>query len=156
MAITNFYTVTIKLADAGVNVAYADENLDLQRESLLGGCHIHITDTGTAPQRQFILHGRGQPAYGLPPHPTDDWTEPLQGEESDHLYHLLSQIEVVFSPLGTVGRDGSWNTLNIVSRGIDMQFRWWVKPPEGWGSVGAVFEYAMELARRTYLISAEA
>ena len=156
MAVTNFYTVTIKLAHAGANFLYAEGNLNLPQENFLGDCYIHITETGTAAPRQFMLHGRGQPAYGLPPHPTNEWTEPLQAEEVDRLYQLLSQLTVPFSPLGTVGFDGSWSTLNIVSGNHDMHFRWWVDVPNGWESVGAVFDYAMEVAKRTYLMSAEA
>jgi hypothetical protein len=156
MAITSFYTVTIKLAHAGASSAYAEGNLDLPKENLFENSRIHIIETGTASQRQFILHGRGQPAYGLPPHSTNEWTEPLQTEESDHLYQLLSQLMVPFPPLGPVGFDGSWSTLNILSGSNDMHFRWWVDVPKGWESVGAVFDYAMELAKRTYLISAEA
>jgi hypothetical protein len=156
MAVTNFYTVTIELAHAGASVAYADANLASHQEDLWWTSHIRIAEAGTAPQRQFILHGRGQPAYGLPPHPTNEWTEPLSAEESDHLYQLLSRMTVAFSPLGRMGFDGSWHTLNIVSGHSNMHFRWWVEVPEGWESVGAVFDYAMELAERTYLISAGA
>jgi len=112
---------------------------------------IAIVHSVRAPGEGFSLHGRGKPAWDLPNVPSPEWCALLTAEETERLLALLGEIAVPFAPPRLAGFDGSWHILEIASGAHSIRLEWWVDLPSGWESVGAVYDHAVSLARRTYL-----
>lgn len=116
---------------------------------------IAITHPYRIPEEGFLLHGRGKPAWDLPNMPSPEWRASLIAEESDRLVALLEQLTVPYTPPRPAGFDGTWHILEIATGAHSMRLEWWVELPPGWESAGALYDYALTIARRTYLESLE-
>ena len=100
------------------------------------GCVITLVETWIESQRSFALYEGQLPFYTL-----DD-------NETDALLHLLGQLTLRVPWDSAVGFDGFTHTLTLKRPMSHAEFQWWVEVPQGWESVGAVFDYVMALAKR--------
>jgi hypothetical protein len=72
--------------------------------------------------------------------------------EADEFLHLLGQMAVKAPWEGpALGCDGCTYTLILNGPMSGVTFRWWVKIPAGWESIGAVADYVLHLAERVGL-----
>ena len=99
----------------------------------------------------FRLHGRGKPAWDLPTVPIPEWHAALAPEENDHLLALLADLVVPYAVPRGAGLDGTWHILEMSAGAHTIRLEWWVDPPPAWAQAGALYDYAVSLARRTYL-----
>ena len=114
---------------------------------------IVISQPLRTPGQGLGLHGRGKPAWDLPTVPSPEWRASLTSEETDHLLALLEELVVGYVAPRPTGFDGPWHILEIAAGAHTMRFEWWADIPPGWERAGALYDYALSLARRTYLAS---
>ena len=116
---------------------------------------IALTQSLRAPGQGFSLHGRGKPSWDLPSVPSPEWRASLPPEETGHLLALLEQLVVPYVAPRPSGLDGPWHILEIAAGAHGVRFEWWAELPPGWERAGALYDYALSLACRTYLASLE-
>lgn len=161
MPVTRFITCSIIMAGA--------DTLPLPEISEGGqDCVIRLVEASRAKQPQFTLHGyvrnRVLDFPALEQHRNYNagtgsviWSTALSAAEGVQLVALLEAVTVPLMATSFPGADGTWFTL-AVERGsfaASFRFSWWMKPPEGWESVGAVMGYILQLARNTFVTSAQ-
>ncbi|MFN8490010.1 MAG: hypothetical protein U0350_20655 [Caldilineaceae bacterium] len=161
MPVTRFVTCSIIMAGA--------TTLPLPEIGESGqDCVLRLVETSRTTQPQFTLHGyiRNR-VLGFPElaqHCNYNagtgsviWSTPLSTAENARLMTRLEAVTVPLLASSWPGTDGTWFTL-AVERGSfagSFRFSWWMKPPEGWESVGAVLGYMLELGESTFLASAQ-
>jgi len=161
MPVTRFITCSIIMAGAAT--------LALPEIGESGqDCVIRLVETSQTKQPQFTLHGyiRNR-VLGFPElaqHRNYNtatgsviWSMPLSSVENARLMTLLDAVTVPLLASSFPGADGTWFTL-AVERGSfagSFRFYWWMKPPEGWESIGAVLDYLLQLGESTFVASAQ-
>lgn len=127
---------------------------------------LQLVESASTPQPQFTLYGYVRNhALNLPDleqHPHYDavaqtvtWFADLSSAENAK---LLTLVEAVSAPALVnliPGADGTWYDLTIERMAGRFHFRWWVQPPVGWESAGALVDYLIELSQSTFATSAQ-
>jgi hypothetical protein len=129
MAIMYFYSV---------NIEFATSPWGRQR-SQGGGphdCTVRLVESRRGPAPQFTLYDGERPLSAL------------AATETNEMLRLLSQVTMQAPWDARVGRDGATFTLRLEGPMSYAEFNWWLEVPKGWESIGAVFDYAMSLAKR--------
>lgn len=97
---------------------------------------VRLVESQSEQGRSFTLHDGGRPEYTL------------TSEETERLVALLGQIAVAVPWQSIAGFDGTDYTLVLRRAMSSITFGWWAMTPTGWESVGAVFDYVMDVAKR--------
>lgn len=161
MPVTRFITCNIIMAGAAV-VTLPEIGESGQ------DCVIRLVEASRTKAPQFTLHGyirnRVLDFPALEQHPNYNagtgsviWSAPLAPAESAQLMTLLDAVTVPLLASSLPGTDGTWFTLGV-ERGSfagSFRFSWWMKPPEGWSSAGAVLGYILELGQKTFVASSQ-
>jgi hypothetical protein len=134
MAILRIQSVTIRFAGAtwgaGSSSRPSQPARGLQNDLV-------VVESQSGQERAFALyHSPDAPSYGL------------SAEETSELLRLAAHIQVTAPWQGMAGLDGTIYTLTLEGAMSSAAFQWWVQPPSGWESVGALFDYVRGLAQR--------
>ncbi len=86
----------------------------------------------------------GQAPYGL--YEGQQRLRQLSPEETAELLRLLSDVRVCAPWNVEHGFDGHGDGLIVRDRAYGFIIHWWVAPPPGWETAGAVFDYVVRLA----------
>ena len=97
---------------------------------------VRLVESQSDQGHSFALHDGERPEYTL------------TCEETEQLVALLGQIAVTVPWQSMAGFDGTDYALVLRGAMSSISFGWWVTVPTGWESVGAVFDYVMNVARR--------
>ena len=127
---------------------------------------IQLLQSARTVQPQFTLYGyvrnRALDLPDLEQHPQYDaatqsvtWSTELSAAENARLLTLLAAVSVPIMAHSLPGTDGTWYDLVVEQMAGRFHFRWWVQPPAGWESVGAVVAYLLALSQTTFQTSAQ-
>jgi len=159
MAITRFVTYSIILAEHG-----SKPSAPLRERG--NDCAIQLVESSRAAQSQFTLYGyTSRHLLNLPDwqqHPAYDaasdsvtWSASLSSAESAALLALLNAVVVPVMVKSLPGLDGTWYSLSLTRARDSFHFTWWMQPPAGWESLGAVAAFINQVAERTFATSAQ-
>ena len=128
MAVSQYFAVTIEFASAAPFLGGAQlDRVGVTRE-------IRLVENRTKISRNFTLYDGDMPEYTL------------SLIETRRLDQLLGELIVKTPWQGSAGFDGVDCELTLLGAMSSVTFRWWVKAPEEWEQVGAVFDYVLAVA----------
>ena len=100
---------------------------------------------------RFVLHGFEPDEINWNQNHDKNWSEALTEAENEHLLELLKLMKPGTPQNMLQGFDGTTITLEISEPGQEKRsFSWWMKAPEEWKSVEAVFVYVSKIAKDSY------